>query len=102
MPFRQIVTGTPVTSTSATSAEKRVFAYLVARLQENISRWLDSPAGWNRPPQDNEEQTAALDPILNAVFAALHKLAEERVAELHRADSRIRLRGHRLQLQAGR
>lgn len=64
----------------------RPVADLVARLQENISRWLDSPAGWNRSPGDAEEQTAALDPIRNAVFVALHKLAEERVAELHRAD----------------
>jgi len=64
----------------------RPVADLVARLQENISKWLDSPAGWNRPPHDDGEQTAALDPIRNAVFAALHTLAEERVAELHRAD----------------
>jgi len=64
----------------------RPVADLVARLQENISRWLDSPSGWNRPPNDAAEQTAALDPIRNAVFATLHMLAEERVAELHRAD----------------
>lgn len=61
-------------------------ADLVARLQENISRWLDSPVEWTRPPHDDEEQTAALNPIRNAVFAALHSLAEARVAELRRAD----------------
>lgn len=59
---------------------------LVARLQENISRWLDSPTSWNRPPVSDDEQTSALAPIRNSVFAALHQLAEERVAELHRAD----------------
>lgn len=64
----------------------RPVADLVTQLQESISRWLDSPTGWNRPPQNDEEQTAALDPIRNAVFAALHALVEERVAELHRAD----------------
>jgi len=64
----------------------RPVADLVAKLQESISRWLDSPTDWNRPPVDDEEQTAALDPIRNAVFAALHQLTEERVAELHRAD----------------
>src|SRR5690606_17790984 len=30
----------------------RPVADLVARLQENISRWLDSPAGWTREPKD--------------------------------------------------
>lgn len=64
----------------------RPVADLVARLQEAISRWLDSPIGWNRAPADDEEQTVALNPIRNAVFAALHQLTEERVAELHRAD----------------
>ena len=59
---------------------------LVARLQESISRWLDSPTSWNRAPAGDNEQSAALDPIRNAVFAALHELTEERVAELHRAD----------------
>lgn len=64
----------------------RPVADLVARLQESISRWLDSPTQWNRKPDDEREQTAALDPIRNAVFAALHQLVEERIAELHRAD----------------
>ncbi len=66
----------------------RPVADLVARLQENISRWLDSPADWTRVPEDDEERNAALSGIRRAVFAALHDLAESRLAEEHRPDWR--------------
>lgn len=66
----------------------RPVADLVARLQENISRWLDSPAQWTRVPEDDEERNAALSGIRKAVFAALHDLAETRLAEAHRPDWR--------------
>ena len=66
----------------------RPVADLVARLQENISRWLDSPAQWTRAPQDDEERNAALSVIRQAVFAALHELAEGRLAEAHRPNWR--------------
>lgn len=66
----------------------RPVADLVARLQENISRWLDSPAQWTRVPEDDEERNAALSGIRKAVFAALHDLAESRLADTHRADWR--------------
>jgi hypothetical protein len=59
---------------------------LIGRLQEEISRWLDSPADWTRPPSDDEERTAALNPVRSAVFAALHELVGERLAERHRGD----------------
>lgn len=62
----------------------RPVADLVARLQESISRWLDSPAGWTRAPKSDEERSAALSTIRKAVFASLHELAELRLAELHR------------------
>lgn len=64
----------------------RPVADLVARLQENISRWLDSPAQWTRVPKDDEERSAALATIRKAVFTALHDLAETRLAEVHRPD----------------
>jgi hypothetical protein len=66
----------------------RPVADLVARLQENISRWLDSPARWSRVPQDDDERNAALAPIRKSVFSALHDLAETRLAEAHRPDWR--------------
>jgi GTPase Era involved in 16S rRNA processing len=66
----------------------RPVADLVARLQENISRWLDSPAQWTRVPRDDEERNAALATIRKSVFAALHDLAETRLAEAHRSDWR--------------
>lgn len=66
----------------------RPVADLVARLQENISRWLDSPAQWTWVPEDDEERNAALSGIRKAVFAALHDLAESRLADAHRANWR--------------
>ena len=59
---------------------------LIGRLQEEISRWLESPARWTRPPKDDQERTAALNPVRAAVFAALHDLVKDRLAERHRAD----------------
>lgn len=66
----------------------RPVADLVARLQENISRWLDSPLGWTRTPADDEERNAALATIRKSVFSALHDLAEARLADAHRMDWR--------------
>jgi len=59
---------------------------LIGRLQEEISRWLDSPAGWTRQPADDEERMAALNPVRSAVFGALHDLAKERLSDQHRTD----------------
>jgi len=59
---------------------------LIARLQEEISRWLDSPAGWTRPPKNDEERMAALNPARSAVFNALHELVKERLSEQRRDD----------------
>ncbi|MGA8610190.1 MAG: hypothetical protein WB760_00455 [Xanthobacteraceae bacterium] len=59
---------------------------LIGRLQEEISRWLDSPAGWTREPEDEDERMAALNPVRSAVFNALHNLVKERLADRHRDD----------------
>lgn len=59
---------------------------LIGRLQEEISRWLDSPSGWTRQPTDDDEQMTALNPVRSAVFTALHELAKGRLAEQHRED----------------
>ncbi len=66
----------------------RPVADLVASLQENISRWLDSPVGWTRAPANDDERNAALAMIRKAVFSALHDLAESRLAEEHRQNWR--------------
>ena len=60
-------------------------ADLVGRLQENISKWLESPASWSGSASE-EERAEALNPIRNKVYAELHRLAEERIADLHKAD----------------
>jgi len=59
---------------------------LIAGLQEEISRWLDSPAGWTRQPANDEERVAALNPVRSAVFNALHELVKERLSDQHRDD----------------
>ncbi len=66
--------------------DMRPVADLVARLQENISQWLENPTEWNRPPKDDEERGKALSLIRQTVFTAVHDLAEERLADLHRTD----------------
>jgi hypothetical protein len=59
---------------------------LIGRLQEEISRWLDSPAGWTRVPTDEDERMAALNPVRSGVFNALHELVKARLADQHRSD----------------
>lgn len=59
---------------------------LIGRLQEEISRWLDNPAGWTRTPYDDDERAAALNPIRSAVFSALHDLVKTRLGDRHRED----------------
>lgn len=66
----------------------RPVADFVASLQENISRWLDSPTTWTRRPKNDDQRHAALAPIRKAVFVALHDLAEDRLANAHRSDWR--------------
>ena len=62
----------------------RPVADFVARLQENISLWLDNPAGWTREPQREEERDSALDAVRKRVFKALHDLGEDRLSDEHR------------------
>jgi energy-coupling factor transporter ATP-binding protein EcfA2 len=59
---------------------------LIGRLQEEISRWLDSPARWTRPPTSDDERTTALNPVRSSVFNALHELVRARLSDQHRSD----------------
>lgn len=56
-------------------------ADLLARLQEEASKWLDRPSGWTRPPRDDEERELALDRIRRAVFARLYELTKRRLTD---------------------
>lgn len=56
-------------------------ADLLARLQEEASKWLDRPAGWTHQPKDEEEREAALDQIRRAVFARLYELTKHRLRD---------------------
>ena len=59
---------------------------LIARLQEPISRWLDTPTGWTRRPIDEAEREMALNRVRNAIFSALHTLVTERLGQQHRKE----------------
>lgn len=56
-------------------------ADLLARLQEEASKWLDRPSGWTRSPHDDEERELALDRIRRAVFAHLYDLTKSRLTD---------------------
>jgi len=56
-------------------------ADLLARLQEEASKWLDRPAGWAPHPKDEVDREAALDRIRRAVFARLADLTKHRLRD---------------------
>jgi hypothetical protein len=59
---------------------------LIARFQEEITRWLNSPADWRGAPVPEDEQTAAIDSIRRLVYEELHKLANDRLISQRHAD----------------
>ena len=61
-------------------------ADLLTSLQEEISRWLDSPAGWTREPRDEEERSGALNSVRSGVFNALQNFVGDRLAVQYRRD----------------
>jgi GTPase SAR1 family protein len=58
-------------------------ADLLARLSEEVSRFLDNPSGWEPRIPDEEEAELALADIRQQVYADLHLLAERRLVEDH-------------------
>jgi hypothetical protein len=56
-------------------------ADLLARLQEEASKWLDRPADWTSPPHTDEERELALDRIRRTVFARLYDLTKTRLTD---------------------
>ncbi|SNS05188.1 hypothetical protein [Antarctobacter heliothermus] len=56
-------------------------ADLLARLQEEASKWLERPSGWTRLPLDDEERELALDRIRRAVFGRLYDLTKSRLTD---------------------
>jgi len=56
-------------------------ADLLARLQEEASKWLDRPVGWTRQPENDDEREIALDAIRGAVFEEISRLTRSRLTD---------------------
>lgn len=56
-------------------------ADLLARLQEEASKWLDNPAGWEADTGDERQREMSLDRIRQSVFARLQQLTNRRIKE---------------------
>jgi len=63
-------------------------ADLLARLSEEISRFLDHPAGWLPPIPSDEEAELVIATIKRKVYTELHTLVERRLLRDHLADWR--------------
>lgn len=61
----------------------RPVADYLARLQENISRWLENPVGW-KDAVDDESKESAIDTIRQHINTRLSLLANRRVANQRR------------------
>jgi hypothetical protein len=56
-------------------------ADLLARLQEEASKWLERPADWEGDAADEKQREIALDRIRQSVFQRLHDLTERRLKD---------------------
>jgi len=61
----------------------RPVADLVTQLRESISRFLNTPINWTKPPQDEQEEQSAIAHIRRAVDIAIHELAVKRLVADH-------------------
>ncbi len=61
----------------------RPVADLVARLIEEVSKFLDHPTSWEPHQPTEEEAEAAISEIRQQVYTGLHSLAERRIVEQH-------------------
>jgi hypothetical protein len=67
----------------------RPVADLVMQLRESISRFLNTPISWTRPPVDQQEEQASIAHIRRMVETALQDLAVRRLIEAHLAEWRV-------------
>jgi len=66
----------------------RPVADLVMQLRECLSRFLNTPIDWTRPPADEQEEQDAISRVRQMVDVALHDLAVRRMIETHLAQWR--------------
>jgi hypothetical protein len=58
-------------------------ADLLARLSEEVSRFLDNPSRWSPRVPSEKEAEAVLSEIRQEVYTELHSLAERRLVQNH-------------------
>jgi hypothetical protein len=63
-------------------------ADLLARLSEEVSRFLDNPSHWQPRTPEEEDGETALAPIRRQVYADLHAFVERRLVQQHLDDWR--------------
>ena len=61
----------------------RPVADFVRQLQSSISLWLDSPSGWTRVPENEDDRQVAIDEIRKKVFSRIHELSKQRLITSH-------------------
>ena len=64
-------------------------ADLVRQLQTSISRWLDNPITWTRPPDDQHEGQTVIDAIRRSVYVRIHLLVNQRLITARSGDWRV-------------
>jgi hypothetical protein len=67
----------------------RPIADLATQLRESVSRFLNNPIAWTRPPADDDERQLAIDPIRQVIEVALRDLAVRRLIQSHLGDWRV-------------
>ena len=64
----------------------RPVADLISQLQAFISVWLENPARWNKPAENESEEQAAVDRIRQNAFQQIHNVADRRLWREHLED----------------
>jgi hypothetical protein len=67
----------------------RPVADLVTQLRESLSRFLNTPIDWTRPPANEQEEQAEISRVRQMVDLALHDLAVRRMIEAHLTNWRV-------------
>ncbi|MGH9892470.1 MAG: hypothetical protein ACREA0_10890, partial [bacterium] len=79
-------------------------AELIARLSEQIAKFLNEPVRWGGPPADDREREQVIARVRRTVFSSLHALVEARIVNHPRPSwvDAYSYRGHRSTFERAR